>query len=229
MATLAQPSTPSPVVNGKEVGLMPASQVEALFGTVDLNRRLLSEQDCDVTMLRFGGAPAVLEAVAHGRLINEVGIHLGLPLMWFTEWVAENVDGAQMAQAKLIGAETMMMKAQMVLSIDPTSTHEAAQARALAAEYVRVAEKLDHQKWGTRRADGLAGQTVNIQMNLGGGRTFHTTVDAYAASEQSGMNPANRETPRADGIPARMTFEPMDPYEPIPHRVDLHVPEVTDW
>lgn len=229
MANLVNPNIAAPVVDSKEIGIMPAAQVEAIFGTVKLDRQLLTPQDCEITMLQFGGAPAVLEAVAHGRLVNEVGIHLGLPLLWFTQWIESNVDGAQLAQAKLLGAETMMMKAQMVLSVDPTSTHEAAQARALAAEYVRVAEKLDHQKWGTRRADGLAGQTVNIQMNLGQGTTFHTTVDPHAASEQSDINPANRATPRADGLPARMTFAPLDPEKPLPHHVDLHVPEVADW
>lgn len=201
MSNLVDPLQKRPVHAGIEVPLLPAAQVELMFGTLDLTRSRLSDADCEVAMVRFGGAAMVTETVASGRLPNEIALQLGLPVMWFDTWCETHIDGAEMARALKLGAESYVLKAQMVLTVDPTSTHEAAQARALAAEYVRLAEKLDHQKWGSRRADGLAGQTVNIQMNLGAGNNVTSAVDASA------VDPRNRVEPAQSTLPESMTFQ----------------------
>lgn len=200
-----------------EVPLLPAAQVETMFGTLDLRRQAVSPADCEARMFQFGGPKMVTETVATGRLPNEIALQLGLPVIWFSQWCEANVDGAEMAKAFELGAESYMLKAQMVLTVDATSTHEAAQARALAAEFTRMAEKLDHQKWGSRRADGLAGQTVNIQMNLGGGKTITSSVDADA------VNPAMRAKQVQQTLPEHMSFGA--PESPIQIDLSCEMPD----
>lgn len=192
---------------GPAPNLLPASQVHNLFGTMDIRGSMRTDPECLYTIMTFGGIEGVLEAVACGRLINEIALQVQIPIRWLDAWVEQNVPGEEMSRSYRLGAESLMAKANMVLSIDVKSAHEGAQARALADRFVKLAEQTDSQRWGTKRSDGLAGQTVNISMNIGSGKS----VQAQATVEDA-------EVVNATPITTSLVPRKVDP-------INIHCPE----
>jgi hypothetical protein len=152
-----------------EADLIPGEVVAQLFGTASLQPHRQSATTYDAKVAAFGGEEAVLESVSRGRGLNELALQLGVSVMYFAAWVQHNVSSERMAAACNLGAETLLYKAEVLMSVPHETATMAKQATNLAAHYTRMAERIDPARWAPQRAADAQIMGVTLNMNFGGG------------------------------------------------------------
>ena len=93
------------------------------------------------------GVARVCERIATGMLPNEVALDLGVPIMMFRRWLEDQLPMDQSDAVRAAAAESLMLKAQLVLSAQLKTPAEASQAKALAAQFTEMAKAMDPKSW----------------------------------------------------------------------------------
>ena len=108
------------------------------------------------------GEDAILERLASGRVLNEIAIELGLPILYLREWVNLKVDRQRLNEALRAAAESFALKSQLALLPSYRNQAQSAMARELAASMRWMAERLSPQDWGPPRAPAQQATPVTI-------------------------------------------------------------------
>lgn len=151
------------------------------------------------------GKTMVLEQIATGQLPNEVALHYGVPILVFREWLDQNVQEAEMVAARVACAESLQLKATLVLSANLKNPAEASQAKALAERFSEQAKAIDAKGWSPAH---LQPQTtrpvVNITFTQPDGRVdmiIDGTVECAQTAALASGPPSRPMDERASGTP----------------------------
>lgn len=146
------------------------------------------------------GPDAILEHIASGFMLVELAVANNLPLMAMQDWLREKVDPERLVQAEKSCAEVFMVKAMLPLTVKPSSQAEAAVNTRLSEVMMRMAEKIDPSRWGTKSAKSVSGDGNSLVINLhtsSEGKNEQADEDAAKPSKKrvkAGQEPANANT-----------------------------------
>lgn len=161
-----------------EPELIPGHVISQLFGPAELQPTREGDHVHDARLTAFGGPEAVLESVSRGRGLNELALQLGVSIMYFSKWVQRQISGEQLTKACKLGAETLLYKAEVLMSVPHKTAAQSKQAERLAAHYTRMAERIDPARWAPQRAADAQIMGVTLNMNFGQpGQVVSQTVD----------------------------------------------------
>jgi hypothetical protein len=110
----------------------------------------------------------VLTLLAEGKLIPEIAIIFGLDIVATAKWINKNISQEDYNLAKQTSAEIHVARAEKVLTQIPKNAQEAAMMRAYADKAMSIAERLDPNRWGTKRNPAGEQVVVPIQINIRG-------------------------------------------------------------
>jgi hypothetical protein len=154
-------------------------------------------------LLNNVGKAMVLEQIATGQLPNEVALHYGVPILVFREWLEQNVQEAEMMAARVACAESLQLKATLVLSADLKNPAEASQAKALAERFSEQAKSIDPKGWSPAHLQPQATRPiVNITFTQPDGRVdmvIEGTVEQGQTAAPAGSPPSRPMDERVSG------------------------------
>lgn len=131
------------------------------------------------------GTPAILEAIAGGRIPSEIAISNRIPLLFFRQWMGERIDKDSLAEAMSVHAEVLVLKSQITLLADAASPQDAAMKRDLSGQLRWQAERADSKAWGPPGKSEAAPPALQLNVSWhapgsAGPVTHGVTIEAQA-------------------------------------------------
>ena len=116
------------------------------------------------------GIENILELVAGGILPNEIAARLEYPIIDFNRWFKATVSKAELQDVLKLAAQSMVIKADLTLKVNPRNNVEGAALKAHADHLMKVAERIDSSTWGPQKVTDApaAAVTINVMGNVPG-------------------------------------------------------------
>lgn len=178
------------------------AQYSALLTAVGANAlpSLHDPQSSVFTTLDSIGKQEISEQLALGRLATEVALDYEIPVLHFRAWMRERMTDDEMAEIRSAAAESLQVKATLVLSAELKNPAEASQAKALSERFAKQAESLDPKAWSAGHiTPERTLPVINISFSSSAGidrvdtvvleheevEVFHTSAESCARNHDS--------------------------------------------